>query len=85
MEVFNVETEEWDPVVYGPEKTKELQLVDYFELLGKRLDELLAREAPDSPEETRRELAELHSEFLTLRKLLSLESKAQRAAVGARV
>jgi hypothetical protein len=73
MEVYNPETDGWDAVAYGPEKTKELQLVDYFEVLGRRLDELLARELPDSPEETRRELSDLHTEFLALRKLLSLE------------
>jgi hypothetical protein len=69
MEVFNPEAEEWDAFVYSPDRTKELQMVDYFQVLGRRLDELLSREAPDSIVDTRREIEELRSEFLALRKL----------------
>jgi hypothetical protein len=69
MEVFNPESESWDAFVYPPERTKELQMVDYFQVLGRRLDELLSREAPDSITDTRREIEELRSEFLALRKL----------------
>ena len=69
MEVFNPENESWDAFVYPSDRTKELQMVDYFQVLGRRLDELLSREAPDSIIDTRREIEELRSEFLALRKL----------------
>jgi hypothetical protein len=69
MEVRNPETEAWDSFVYGPGDTKELQMFDYFDLLGRRLDELLAREAPESPRETRKEIEELRRDFLALRQL----------------
>jgi hypothetical protein len=69
MEVHNPESDTWDSFVYGPDDTKELQMFDYFDLLGRRLDELLAREAPDSPIETRQEIRDLRRDFLALRRL----------------